>query len=265
MTNRTGNDNDVSQNSFGFCFWFRQARHNTLLPHGVHWALSNFVFFVSICATVEPHASLSPLSRGCWWISSADWVAIGWISLHTHILCTWHLTWLDALTLPDLQQTDRDRERDKERVRKSVFYCARNLIATCPRQCKIYAKEWRFMIASDTVDRQKQSVSHESKSKPCQVAVKTLWQQGEEDQVQIQRGMWYQNVLRLLLWCNVCTVGIFKEPCNAIALPLSLSFPRCFFCCRDDLYESKVTTPSGIGHELLPNWKRQRQLLITSR
>lgn len=64
MTNRTGNDNDVSQNSFGFCFWFRQARHNTLLPHGVHWALSNFVFFVSICATVEPHASLSPLSRG---------------------------------------------------------------------------------------------------------------------------------------------------------------------------------------------------------
>lgn len=43
----------------------------------------------------------------------------------------------------------------------------------------------------------------------------------------------------------------------SLSLHLSLSFSPCFFSLRDDLYESKVATPSGIGHELLPNWKRQ--------
>lgn len=114
---------------FVFDFVKLGTTHFSHMEYIEHYRIS-FFFCVNLCDSWTACKPPPPLSRGCWWISSADWVAIGWISLHTHTLCTWHLTWHDALTLPDLQQTAREIETEKVWVRKGVFYCARNLIAT---------------------------------------------------------------------------------------------------------------------------------------
>lgn len=177
----------------------------------------------------------------CFWARQS--VQPGWMvsweldgSVYSIVFCalgTWHLTWrwhrlscnsqvfsiVQEIWLPHAQAILAEAEpeaetddRPKCRLRNDVL--------------------WSPLTSS--TGRGNQS-ARASNCKPSQVAVKTLWQQGgagggeqEKEQQPVQQGIWHQNVLRLLLWCNVCTEGIFKEPCNAISLSLSsLSLSPC--------------------------------------
>lgn len=97
---------------FDFEFLGKLGTHYSHMEYIEQYRISFYeMSFFILCQFVRQlnHTQASPTKQRMV-VNFVSGLGCNWMDQYTYTLCTWHLTWLDALTLPDLQQTDRERE-----------------------------------------------------------------------------------------------------------------------------------------------------------